>query len=119
MMFLVVAILGGHTEEWHSWITDCVKGNYGYETPTAHPQIYAENSLRSFKVQLEMWEAQAAKEAKEGQAARVERQASETLKLNIQESYEEMGRARTPTIPDSDDSTCGLTPKLSAISINQ
>jgi hypothetical protein len=119
MTFLVVAILGGRTkEEWHSWITDRVKGNYGYKTPTAPPQIYSENRLRCFKIRQEMWKERAAKEAMEREAARVEKQAPETLKSNVQESYEGMDRARTPTIPDSDDSAGDITPKLSAININ-
>jgi protein phosphatase 2C family protein 2/3 len=102
MTFLVVAILGGRTKkEWHSWITDRVKGNYGYETPTASPQIYSEQRLRSFKARQEMREARAAREAMEGQAAVVERRAPETQKSNVQESYEEMDRARTPTIREA------------------
>jgi len=122
MTFLVVAILGGRTkEEWHSWITDRVKGNYGYATPTAPRQLYAENRLRSFKARQEARAEREAREAMEGQAAaRVERQASEEApKSNVQESDEEMDRARTPTIPDSDHSMGDLAPKLSAININQ
>jgi protein phosphatase PTC2/3 len=112
MTFLVVAILGGRTkEEWQSWITDRVKGNYGYATPTASPQLYAENRLRSFKARQEARAEREAKEVREAVgAARVKRQASEeTLKPNVQESDEEMDRARTPTIPDSDDSAGDLS----------
>ena len=123
MTFLVVAILGGRTkEEWYSWITDRVKRDYGYKTPTAHPQLYAENRLRSFKARQEARAEMEAKEVREAaEAARLKRQASEAderLKSNVQESDEEMDRARTPTIPDSDDSAGDLTPKLSAININ-
>ncbi|KIM77295.1 hypothetical protein PILCRDRAFT_622146 [Piloderma croceum F 1598] len=146
MTFLVVAILGGRTkEEWRSWITDRVKGKYGYETPTAPPQLYSEIRLRNFKARQEMQKERAAKEAMEREAARVEkqapetlksnvqgsnegmereaarveRQAPETLKSNVQGSNEGMDRARTPTILDSDDSAGDLTPKVSAINIDQ
>lgn len=79
MTFLVVAILGGRTkEEWY----DRVKQNYGYETPTAHPGLYAEIKAR--------------------EEARAER-----------EAMEEWMRI------DSDDSAGDLTPKLSAINIDQ
>ena len=38
MSVLIVAILGGRTKEgWYSWITDRVKRNFGYETPTEPP----------------------------------------------------------------------------------
>jgi protein phosphatase 2C family protein 2/3 len=122
MTFLVVAILGGRTkEEWYSWITDRVKRNYGYETPTAHPQLYAEFRLKNFKARQEAWAEREATKAMEKQAAaRVDKQASEeTLKSNVRESDEETDGARTPTNPDSDDSAGDLTPKLSAIEINQ
>jgi len=103
MTFLVVAILGGRTnEEWYSWITDRVKRDYGYKTPTAQPQLYAENRLKNFRARQEV---RAEREAKE--AGRVKGQASEAeekLTSNVQELDEEMDRARTPTMPDLDDS---------------
>jgi hypothetical protein len=118
MTLIVVAILGGRTkEEWYSWITDRVKGNYGYQTPTAPPQIYAEARLRAFKERQKMYEELAAREEMERQAERADKQApaSEAQKSNVQESYEGTDRASTP---DSDDSE-GLPPKLSAVDINQ
>ena len=69
MTFLVVAILGGRTkEEWYSWITDRVKRNYGYETPTAHPRLYEENRLKNFKLRQE---ARAEREAMEAMENKV------------------------------------------------
>jgi len=57
MTVLIVAILGGRTkEEWYSWITDRVKQNYGYETPTTPPQIYAQSRLMAFKARREAQE---------------------------------------------------------------
>jgi len=119
MTFLVVAILGGRTkEEWHSWITDRVKGSYGYKTPNAPKQIYAESRVRNFKARMEGLKERAARQAIEGQAARVERQTPKTPKSNVQGSYEE-DRAKTPTGPDLDDSAGDLTPKLSTVSLHQ
>jgi len=57
MTVLIVAILGGRTtEEWYSWITDRVKQNYGYQTPTTVPQIYAQSRLMAFKARREAQE---------------------------------------------------------------
>jgi hypothetical protein len=124
MTFIVAAILGGRTkEEWYSWITDRVKGKYGYETPAAPPQLYQENRLRNFKIRDEMRKERAAREAMERQAAKVEKKAPETLKSNVQGPHEGMDQVRTPTIPVSDDSKGDsegdLTPKMSAINIDQ
>jgi protein phosphatase 2C family protein 2/3 len=85
MTFLVVAILGGRTnEEWYSWITDRVKRDYGYKTPTAQPQLYAENRLKNFRARQEVREAKEAGRVK-GQAS----EAEERLTSNIQELDEE------------------------------
>jgi protein phosphatase 2C family protein 2/3 len=57
MTVLIVAILGGRTkEEWYSWITDRVKQNYGYQTPSTVPQIYAHSRLMAFKARREAQE---------------------------------------------------------------
>ena len=57
MTVMIVAILGGRTnEEWYSWIADRVKCNYGYETPTTVPQIYAQHRLVAFKARQEAQE---------------------------------------------------------------
>ena len=51
MTVLIVAILGGRTkEEWYGQITDRVKQNYGYKTPTTVPQVYEQSRLNAFKV---------------------------------------------------------------------
>ncbi|KAF9267446.1 PP2C-domain-containing protein [Marasmius fiardii PR-910] len=58
MTVLVVAILHGRTkEEWYAWITDRVKNGYGYKTPSAIPQLYAQSRLMSFKARREAQEA--------------------------------------------------------------
>lgn len=57
MTVLIVALLGGRTkEEWYSWITDRVKQNYGYQTPSSLPQIYAQSRLNAFKARREAQE---------------------------------------------------------------
>ncbi|KAJ7459841.1 phosphatase 2C-like domain-containing protein [Mycena latifolia] len=58
MTILIVALLHGRTkEEWATWITDRVKNEYGYKTPSALPQLYAQSRLMSFKVRREAQEA--------------------------------------------------------------
>ncbi|KAM6494231.1 PP2C domain containing protein [Amanita muscaria] len=58
MTVLVVAILHGRTkEEWYSWIADRVKNQYGYETPSALPQLYSPSRLMSFRARQEALEA--------------------------------------------------------------
>jgi len=58
MTVLIVAILHGRTkEEWYAWITDRVKNEYGYKTPSALPQLYAQSRLLSFKARREAQEA--------------------------------------------------------------
>ncbi|KAJ7935621.1 PP2C-domain-containing protein [Mycena leptocephala] len=58
MTILIVALLHGRTkEEWASWVTDRVKNEYGYKTPSALPQLYAQSRLMSFKVRREAQEA--------------------------------------------------------------
>lgn len=109
MTFIVVAILGGRTkEEWHNWITDRVKRNYGYQTPTAPPRIYSEDRLRSFQERKKVHEK---REAMLRQGEGVKKQAP----LWQQDLFEETDSASTS---DSDDSE-GLPPKLSTVDINQ
>ncbi|KAJ6613346.1 phosphatase 2C-like domain-containing protein, partial [Mycena sp. CBHHK59/15] len=58
MTILIVALLHGRTkEEWAAWITDRVKNEYGYKTPSTLPQLYAQSRLMSFKVRREAQEA--------------------------------------------------------------
>ncbi|KAJ7175839.1 phosphatase 2C-like domain-containing protein [Mycena filopes] len=58
MTILIVALLHGRTkEEWAAWVTDRVKKEYGYKTPSALPQLYAQSRLMSFKVRREAQEA--------------------------------------------------------------
>lgn len=57
MTILIVAILHGRTkEEWYTWITDRVNSNYGYDTPTSPPQLYAQSRLMSFRARREAHE---------------------------------------------------------------
>lgn len=54
MTVLIVALLDGRTkEEWYAWVTDRVKQNYGYTTPSSIPQIYAQGRLMAFKARRE------------------------------------------------------------------
>ncbi|CAK5284201.1 unnamed protein product [Mycena citricolor] len=58
MTVLIVAILNGRTmEEWSAWITDRVKNEYGYKTPSVLPQLYAQSRLLSFRARREAHEA--------------------------------------------------------------
>ncbi|KAJ7095887.1 phosphatase 2C-like domain-containing protein [Mycena belliarum] len=58
MTILIVALLHGRTkEEWAAWVTDRVKNDYGYKTPSTLPQLYAQSRLMSFKVRREAQEA--------------------------------------------------------------
>ncbi|KAJ7044097.1 phosphatase 2C-like domain-containing protein [Mycena alexandri] len=58
MTILIVALLHGRTkEEWAAWVTDRVKKEYGYKTPSVLPQLYAQSRLMSFKVRREAQEA--------------------------------------------------------------
>ncbi|THV05305.1 PP2C-domain-containing protein [Dendrothele bispora CBS 962.96] len=58
MTVLVVALLHGRTkEEWYAWVTDRVKNQYGYSTPSTIPQLYAQSRLLSFKARREASEA--------------------------------------------------------------
>ncbi|KAJ7505343.1 phosphatase 2C-like domain-containing protein [Mycena galericulata] len=58
MTILIVALLHGRTkEEWAAWVTDRVKNEYGYKTPSTLPQLYAQSRLMSFKVRREAQEA--------------------------------------------------------------
>jgi len=58
MTVLIVAILHGRSkEEWYNWVTQRVKDNYGYETPSPVHQIYAQARLAAFKVRREAQEA--------------------------------------------------------------
>ncbi|KAF8655483.1 hypothetical protein AX16_003041 [Volvariella volvacea WC 439] len=50
MTVLIVALLHGRTkEQWYEWITDRVKNEYGYKTPTTLPQLYSPHRIAAFK----------------------------------------------------------------------
>ena len=54
MTLLIVAITHGRSkEEWYAWIADRVKNNYGYETPSTPPQLYAQRRLLAFRANKE------------------------------------------------------------------
>jgi len=57
MTVLIVAITHGRSkEEWYTWIADRVKNNYGYETPSALPQLYAQSRLMAFRANKEVYD---------------------------------------------------------------
>jgi protein phosphatase 2C family protein 2/3 len=57
MTVLIVAITHGRSkEEWYAWITDRVKKNYGYETPSTLPQLYAHSRLMAFRATREAYD---------------------------------------------------------------
>jgi protein phosphatase 2C family protein 2/3 len=50
MTVMVIALLGSRTkEQWYSWMTDRVRGKYGYDTPTILPRLYSEVRLENFR----------------------------------------------------------------------
>jgi protein phosphatase PTC2/3 len=50
MTVMVIALLGSRTkEQWYSWMTDRVRGKYGYNTPTILPRLYSEVRLENFR----------------------------------------------------------------------
>jgi protein phosphatase 2C family protein 2/3 len=57
MTVMIIAILHNRTkEEWYKWVTDRVNTNYGYNTPTSPPQLYAQSRLMSFRARREAQE---------------------------------------------------------------
>ncbi|KAF7314256.1 Protein phosphatase 2C [Mycena kentingensis (nom. inval.)] len=67
MTVLIVALLHGRTkEEWTAWVTERVQTEYGYKTPSALPQLYAQSRLMSFKVRREAQEARDRARAENG-----------------------------------------------------
>ena len=57
MTVLIVAITHGRSkEEWYAWITDRVKNNHGYETPSTPPQLYAHSRLMAFRASREAYD---------------------------------------------------------------
>ncbi|KAM6491095.1 Protein phosphatase 2C (PP2C)-like domain containing protein [Amanita muscaria] len=55
MTILIVAILHGRTKEgWYSWIADRVKDKYGYETPSALPELYSPSRLMAFRARQDV-----------------------------------------------------------------
>lgn len=57
MTVLIVAILHGRTkDEWYKWVTERVETNYGYNTPTSPPQLYAQSRLMAFRARREAHE---------------------------------------------------------------
>jgi protein phosphatase 2C family protein 2/3 len=58
MTVLIVALTHGRTkEEWYEWVKRRVRNEYGYKTPGAPPQLYAESRLLSFRARREAQEA--------------------------------------------------------------
>ncbi|KAF4577146.1 Protein phosphatase 2C 2 [Pleurotus pulmonarius] len=58
MTVLIVALLHGRTpEEWYAWVKDRVQKGYGYNTPSALPQLYSQSRLMSYRARREAQEA--------------------------------------------------------------
>jgi protein phosphatase 2C family protein 2/3 len=59
MTVLIVAITHGRSkDDWYAWITDRVKNNYGYDTPSTIPQLYAQSRLLAFRASREAYDKQ-------------------------------------------------------------
>jgi protein phosphatase 2C family protein 2/3 len=49
MTILIVAITHGRSkDDWYAWITERVKNNYGYDTPSTLPWLYSQSRLAEF-----------------------------------------------------------------------
>jgi protein phosphatase 2C family protein 2/3 len=65
MTVLIVAITHGRSkEEWYAWIADRVRNNYGYNTPSSLPQLYAQSRLMAFRAHREIYDKHRALEEK-------------------------------------------------------
>jgi protein phosphatase 2C family protein 2/3 len=57
MTILIIAITHGRSkEEWYAWIADRVRNNYGYNTPSTLPQLYAQSRLMAFRANKEIYD---------------------------------------------------------------
>lgn len=57
MTILIVAITHGRSkEDWYAWIADRVKNNYGYDTPSTLPPLYAQSRLMAFRASREVYD---------------------------------------------------------------
>jgi protein phosphatase PTC2/3 len=55
MTVLTVALTHGRSkEEWYAWVAERVKNNYGYNTPSTLPQLYAQSRLMAFRANREI-----------------------------------------------------------------
>ena len=55
MSVFIVAITHGRSKkEWYTWIKKRVKNNYGYETPSALPELYSQSRLTAFRARKEV-----------------------------------------------------------------
>jgi len=71
MSVLIVAITHGRSKkEWYSWITQRVKKHYGYETPSAPRQLYAESRLIEFRARRAEEKSAAKRKASSSSSAR-------------------------------------------------
>ena len=65
MTILIVAITHGRSKkEWYKWIAKRVKKKYGYETPSALPQIYTQSRLMAFRKIKETYDKQSKSKSK-------------------------------------------------------
>jgi len=75
MSVLIVAITHGRSKkEWYTWIAERVENRYGYETPSALPELYSKSRLDAFCRHKERHDQQQKEKEKEKLAA--ERNAS-------------------------------------------
>jgi protein phosphatase PTC2/3 len=75
MSVLIVAITHGRSKkEWYTWIAERVENRYGYETPSALPELYSQSRLDAFCRHKERHDKQQKEKEKEKLAA--ERNAS-------------------------------------------
>ncbi|KAJ7983212.1 phosphatase 2C-like domain-containing protein [Mycena polygramma] len=59
LTIMIVALFHGRTKkEWNAWVTDRVKNEYGYKTPSTLPQLYEQSDLLSFRVKRDFVVAQ-------------------------------------------------------------
>ncbi|KAJ7661362.1 phosphatase 2C-like domain-containing protein [Mycena polygramma] len=75
LTIMIVALFHGRTKkEWNAWVTDRVKNEYGYKTPSTLPQLYEQSDLLSFRVKRDsvMVQREADRVQREAQKAMAE-----------------------------------------------
>ncbi|KAM6492869.1 Protein phosphatase 2C (PP2C)-like domain containing protein [Amanita muscaria] len=99
MTILIVAILHGRTKEgWYSWIADRVKDKYGYETPSALPELYSPSRLMAFRARQEALEARnKSRQEKENSVAPIDNLSASSVGISTSIGESDVSPSDDPT----------------------